>query len=138
MSSKSVRNMSKRFLKHEHYSVDKLVKEFSIDPAQLQDRIAVVSGKNIYWGADAVIELCQWCVWPYQLTSLGFILPYAFRDALYRTVAKERYKWFGTQPLEKNFAKYLCPYYYINKKAFNKKDKSKTDDKKQEKSVKSQ
>jgi len=36
-------------------------------------------------------------------------------------VANERYKWFGTQPLEKNFAKYLCPYYYINKKAFDKK-----------------
>mmetsp|Transcript_31684 Transcript_31684/g.61277 ORF Transcript_31684/g.61277 Transcript_31684/m.61277 type:complete len:256 (-) Transcript_31684:100-867(-) len=105
---------------NEHVNVDALVKEFGIDPLALQDRIAVVSGDKLLWGADAVIEICQWCVWPYPLMAAGLLVPHAFRDALYRTVAKERYKWFGTQPLEKNFAKYLCPYYYINKKAFDK------------------
>mmetsp|Transcript_15867 Transcript_15867/g.25398 ORF Transcript_15867/g.25398 Transcript_15867/m.25398 type:complete len:179 (+) Transcript_15867:783-1319(+) len=74
-----------------------------------------------FQGADAVIEVCQWCVWPYNLASLGKIVPFAFRDAIYRTVAGERYKWFGTQPLDENFAKYLCPYYYMNKKAFDEK-----------------
>mmetsp|Transcript_8456 Transcript_8456/g.11818 ORF Transcript_8456/g.11818 Transcript_8456/m.11818 type:complete len:263 (+) Transcript_8456:285-1073(+) len=106
---------------NEHVDIPALVKEFSINEADLQDRICAISGNEILWGADAVIEVCQWCVWPYNLASLGKIVPFAFRDAIYRTVAGERYKWFGTQPLDENFAKYLCPYYYMNKKAFDEK-----------------
>ncbi|GAB5365682.1 hypothetical protein AAMO2058_001078900 [Amorphochlora amoebiformis] len=112
---------------NEHVDVDAVVKEFDINPAHLQDRICVVSGKKMYWGADAVIEICQWCKWPYPLAALGLLVPHAFRDSLYCTVAQERYKWFGTQPLDQNFAKYLCPYFYINKKAFEKKEKGKMD-----------
>jgi len=108
---------------NEHVNVDELMKEFDIEPNALQDRICAVSGNKLFWGADAVIEICQWCVWPYPLASLGLLVPYPMRDALYRTVAAERYKWFGTQPLDQNFAKYLCPYYYMNKKAFDEKEK---------------
>ena len=110
---------------NEHVNLDALVKEFGFKTEQLKDRICVVSGKRIFWGPDAVIEIMQWCKWPYPLASLGLLIPRAFRDALYMTVAKNRYQYFGTQPLEDNFAKYLCPYYYINKKAFDKLDKEK-------------
>lgn len=110
---------------NEHVNIGAVMKEFNIDPAALQDRICVVSGKKVLWGAAAIIEILQWCKWPYPSASLGLLVPAAFRDALYLTVARNRYEWFGTQPLEDNFAKYLCPYYYINKKAFDKSAKKK-------------
>lgn len=72
---------------------------------------------------DAVITILQWCYWPYPLTKLGLIVPHPIRDLAYITVATNRYRWFGTQPLEKNFAKYLCPYLYIKNSFETKKAK---------------
>jgi len=45
---------------NEHVDIPALVKEFSINEADLQDRICAISGNEILWGADAVIEVCQW------------------------------------------------------------------------------
>lgn len=106
-----------------HINVKRLQEEFKFKEEELQDRIAVVDGDSIKWGADAVITILQWCYWPYPLTKLGLIVPYPIRDLAYITVATNRYRWFGTQPLEKNFAKYLCPYLYIKNSYSAKKEK---------------
>ena len=106
-----------------HISIKNLTKEFEFDEKEVLDRIAVVSGDKIYWGADAIVEILQWCYWPFPLIRFLKIVPYPIRDALYLTVAKNRYRWFGTQPLDKNFAKYLCPYIYFKTPSKSKKAK---------------
>ncbi|GBG33885.1 DCC family protein At1g52590, chloroplastic [Hondaea fermentalgiana] len=100
-----------------HVNLKRLEAEFGFKEDELQDRIAVIEGDRILWGPDAVIAIMQWCYAPFPLAKLGLIVPWPIRDAAYLTVAKNRYRWFGTQPLDTNFAKYLCPYLYV-KKAF--------------------
>jgi len=104
-----------------HVSVKKLQEEFTFKEEELLDRIAAIDGDRIYWGPDAVITILQWCYMPFPLSKFLIIVPWAVRDAAYLTVAQNRYRWFGTQPLEQNFAKYLCPYLYV-KNAFSKKE----------------
>ena len=79
-----------------HVNLPRLIEEFKFDTAQLQNRIAVVSGTNLLWGADAVLEIFSWCVWPYPLMQVGKVVPAALRDTLYLTVASNRYAYFGT------------------------------------------
>ena len=96
-----------------HIKVERLQEEFGFKAEQLQNRIAVVDGDRLLWGPDAVIAVFGWCYWPYPLAAVGLLVPWPVRDALYLTVAKNRYEWFGTQPLDMNFAKNLCPYIYF-------------------------
>lgn len=97
-----------------HVSMRLLQQEFGFELAELQDRIAVVDGDKIYWGPDGVIRVLGWCFFPYNpVARLGLLVPWPIRDAAYLTVANNRYRWFGTQALDKNFAKYLCPYLYV-------------------------
>ncbi|RZK14196.1 MAG: DUF393 domain-containing protein, partial [Hymenobacter sp.] len=35
--------------------------------------------------------------WPWRAATVGYLLPRAWRDALYRYVARHRYRWFGRQ-----------------------------------------
>jgi len=108
----------------------------------VQRKIAFISGDRIFWGAEAIIELCRWFDWPYPLARFGYLVPKPLRDVLYQIVADNRYRWcaagpyrhrscpahravgcrrFGTQALDKNFARQLCPYYYFKKKDGDKK-----------------
>ena len=100
-----------------HINLKRLQEEFKFEEAQLKDRIAVISDDKLLWGHEAVLEIFGWCAWPYPMTKLAkVLLPAPLCDALYMTVAKNRYLFFGTQPLDKNFAKKLCPYMWFKKK----------------------
>jgi len=96
-----------------HVNLKKLQEEFKFDSEQLEDRIAVIEGETIKWGPDAVMTILSWCYFPFPVAKIGFLIPYPVRDALYLTVAKNRYRFFGTQALDQNFAKNLCPYLFI-------------------------
>ena len=103
-------------LSNPHVSLKRIKAEFpDFDEQELTNRICVLSGDKMLWGADAVIEACSWMYAPFPVMKLGLLVPGPIRDALYITVAKNRYEWFGTQPLEQNFAKNLCPYLYVRK-----------------------
>ena len=97
-----------------HVDIESVRGEFGIKEEDLQLRIAVVSGDKLIWGAQAIMEICQWMVIPYPAAAVGRLLPQSLSDSLYLTIARNRYDFFGTQPLDKNFAKKLCPYYWIN------------------------
>mmetsp|Transcript_13269 Transcript_13269/g.21639 ORF Transcript_13269/g.21639 Transcript_13269/m.21639 type:complete len:235 (+) Transcript_13269:119-823(+) len=99
-----------------HVNVKKLQEEFNFKEKELENRIAVVDGDKIFWGPDAVIRILSWCYFPFPLAQVGMFIPFPIRDAAYLTVANNRYRWFGTQALDKNFAKYLCPYIYFKQK----------------------
>jgi len=99
-----------------HVSMAKIREEFpDFKDEDLQLKIAVVSGKRLLWGADAVIEICTWMSFPFPLMKLGLLMPRPMRDLCYYIVSANRYDWFGTQPLENNFAKSLCPYLAVQK-----------------------
>jgi predicted DCC family thiol-disulfide oxidoreductase YuxK len=108
--------------------IEKVRGEFGIKEADLQLRIAVVSGDKLIWGAEAIMEICQWMCIPYPAAAIGRLLPHSLSDSLYLTIARNRYDFFGTQPLDKNFAKKLCPYYWINPEAAVNKAEGKKED----------
>merc|ERR1712146_222229 len=97
-----------------HVNVAALEKEFpSLTAEALQNRLCSIRGDEIFWGADAIMVMLSWCHLPYPVAQVGWLFPAALRDAIYRVVATNRYDVFGTQPLEKNFAKKLCPYLFV-------------------------
>ena len=103
-------------LSNPHVSLAKIKEEFpDFNENDLHLKIAVVSGSRLLWGADAIIEICSWMAFPFPLMKAGLIMPKPIRDALYYVVSSTRYDWFGTQPLENNFSKSLCPYLAVQR-----------------------
>ena len=64
----------------------------------MQRKIAFISGDRIFWGAEAIIELCRWFDWPYPLARFGYLVPKPLRDVLYQIVADNRYRWCAAGP----------------------------------------
>jgi predicted DCC family thiol-disulfide oxidoreductase YuxK len=56
--------------------------------------IFIVEDK-VFIESDAILKLAQHLSFPYKLLSAGIILPKKWRNAMYRWIAKNRYKWFG-------------------------------------------
>eukprot|EP00457_Paulinella_chromatophora_P012649 gb/GEZN01012876.1/.p1 GENE.gb/GEZN01012876.1/~~gb/GEZN01012876.1/.p1 ORF type:complete len:283 (+),score=39.79 gb/GEZN01012876.1/:53-901(+) len=108
----------------EHTNTAALKAEFPVlTPERLKTKMATIGGDKVFWGSDAIMEILSWCRWPYPLIKpVGMCVPFAVRDAIYVTLSNNRHRWFGTQPLANNFARKLCPYYYINKKVFDQRD----------------
>lgn len=104
-------------LANPHVNLAKIKEEFPelVRDEQITEKICVISGEKMYWGADAVMEVCSWMHAPFHLVQYGWIIPRPIRDVLYTIVSSNRYDWFGTQPLEQNFAKSLCPYLQVKK-----------------------
>lgn len=103
-------------LANPHVNLAKLREEFpDFRDEQLEERICVVSGERMLWGADAVMEVCSWMHAPFPIIKFGWVIPRPLRDVIYMTVSSNRYDWFGTQPLDRNFSKSLCPYLQVRK-----------------------
>lgn len=99
-----------------HVSTASIRKEFpDFQDGRIQEEICVISGDRILWGPDAVMEVCSWMHYPFPIIKFGFIIPRPIRNFFYNIVSKSRYEWFGTQPLEQNFSKSLCPYLQVKK-----------------------
>jgi predicted DCC family thiol-disulfide oxidoreductase YuxK len=57
--------------------------------------IVLLDGGKRYEESDAVLHIAVYLRWPWPL-AFGFILlPRSVRDAAYRWVARNRYRWFG-------------------------------------------
>lgn len=90
---------------------------------RIGDEICVISGKKIFWGAESIMEVCTWMHAPFPVTKLvGQMIPKRVRDLVYNIVSRNRKEWFGTQDIESNFAKGLCPYIQVRKFMEVKKD----------------
>ncbi len=63
----------------------------------LQDvnSIILIVNEKVFIESDAILILAQHLSFPYKLFAAGFIIPKKWRDAIYRWIAKNRYKWFG-------------------------------------------
>lgn len=60
------------------------------------DSILFWEGGVLYRESDAVLRISRHLKQPWRaLGYLGYILPRFLRDALYRFIARNRYRWFG-------------------------------------------
>lgn len=65
--------------------------------SQAPDSVMLVSEGRVYSHSAAVLRITRELGWPWRLAAVGGLLPLAWRDALYRYVARHRYRWFGRQ-----------------------------------------
>lgn len=59
--------------------------------------IADTDSRTLYVASDAVIQVAQHLRKPWSIVSLGRLVPICLRETLYRLVAKNRYRIFGTK-----------------------------------------
>lgn len=63
------------------------------------DSIVLYDGNKVWVRSDAALRIALklGALWP--MWGIGFILPRFLRDAVYKWVAKNRYRWFGKKEL---------------------------------------
>lgn len=61
------------------------------------ESVLLLSGGRLYSHSTAVLRVAYGLGGAWRLARLGEVLPRAWRDALYRFVARHRYRWFGRQ-----------------------------------------
>ncbi|GAA3917420.1 thiol-disulfide oxidoreductase DCC family protein [Hymenobacter algoricola] len=66
-------------------------------PATGPETVLLVEGGQVYTHSTAVLRIARGLGGAWRLLYAGRLLPRAFRDALYRFVARHRYQWFGRQ-----------------------------------------
>ncbi|MCW3084113.1 MAG: thiol-disulfide oxidoreductase [Bacteroidetes bacterium] len=59
------------------------------------DTIIFYSGGNLYYRSSAVLQIAKRLDGAYRLLVALYIFPRFIRDAVYKLIAKNRYKWFG-------------------------------------------
>ncbi len=78
----------------------RLLTAHGLAPAELAappESVLLLSGGRLYSHSTAVLRIAQGLGGVWRLVGLGWALPGSWRDALYRLVARNRYRWFGRQ-----------------------------------------
>ena len=57
--------------------------------------IIFIANNQVFIESDAIIEIAKQLSFPYKLLAAGRLVPKTWRDAIYKWIAKNRYKWFG-------------------------------------------
>ena len=68
-----------------------------VAPGADPDSVLLLSGGRLYSHSTAVLRIARGLGSVWQLAGVGWVLPRPWRDALYRFVARHRYRWFGRQ-----------------------------------------
>jgi predicted DCC family thiol-disulfide oxidoreductase YuxK len=71
-----------------------LYERFGIDPAD-PDTLIVVEKNTALRDSDAILAIYRELGWPWRAAAAFTILPRGLRDALYRWIARHRYRLFG-------------------------------------------
>lgn len=72
----------------------RLLQNHAVDTTTL-DSVIVIDGDAVFVESDAALRICQDLRWPWPLLRHLRIIPRAWRDTIYRWVARNRYRWFG-------------------------------------------
>jgi predicted DCC family thiol-disulfide oxidoreductase YuxK len=59
------------------------------------DSMVLIEGDRVWVRSDAVLRVCRHLPWPWRAASVFLIVPRGLRDAVYRLIARNRYRWFG-------------------------------------------
>ena len=77
-----------------------VLKAHGLDAATLAaepDSVLLELDGRLYSHSNAVLRIARELGGPWRLLLAGYVLPRAWRDAVYRFVARHRYRWFGRQ-----------------------------------------
>lgn len=72
-----------------------LMRKFQKNP-EVIDSVVVVKDGKLHTKSDAALEIASLLPFPYPLSALFRIIPKFLRDHVYDLIARNRYKWFGT------------------------------------------
>lgn len=59
------------------------------------DSFVLVDGQRIWTETAAVLRVAHALGWPWRFAWIAWLIPYPLRDAVYRWIARNRYRWFG-------------------------------------------
>jgi len=65
--------------------------------AALPDAMILVDGAGVHTRSTAALRVAGVIGWPWKAASAFLAVPPVLRDAVYRFVARNRYRWFGTR-----------------------------------------
>lgn len=57
--------------------------------------LLLVDGDRIWQQTAAILRVLHALGWPWRLAWAAWVVPAPLRDALYRVLARHRYRWFG-------------------------------------------
>lgn len=63
------------------------------------DTLILVDNKRSYAFSSGALRIARRLRWPWPLLFIFIVIPWPLRDAIYKFVAKNRIKWFGTSEL---------------------------------------
>ena len=66
-------------------------------PAGDPDSIVLVEGGTLYEHSSAALRIARRLGFPWSLGVVGLAVPRLARDAVYRFIARNRYRWFGRE-----------------------------------------
>lgn len=66
-----------------------------LSPDQPPDTIVFVDRQGRYERSDAALRIASYLGWPWKALFVLRIVPRPLRDAVYRWIARNRYRWFG-------------------------------------------
>lgn len=64
-------------------------------PPEAFETMLVVQSDAVHTHSDAALAVAAGLGWPWRAAALARIVPASIRDALYRVVARNRFRWFG-------------------------------------------
>lgn len=69
------------------------------DASALPDSMVLVDAAGVHVRSTAALRVARLLGFPYNWATAGFVVPRFLRDAIYRWVARNRYRWFGRRDL---------------------------------------
>jgi predicted DCC family thiol-disulfide oxidoreductase YuxK len=64
-------------------------------PTEQHDSVVFIEKGKAFLKSDAVIHMWKYLRFPWPLLTLARFCPVFIRDAIYLTIARNRYRWFG-------------------------------------------
>ncbi len=71
-----------------------MLKKYGLDPTAADSLVFFCKGKP-YQYSSAVLRICAYLDFPYPLLQIGWVVPPFLRNAVYRNIAKHRYRRYG-------------------------------------------
>ncbi len=65
------------------------------DDARESDTVVLLAGGRCYERSDAALHIALGLRAPWPLMFIAILIPRGVRDAVYRWIARNRYRWFG-------------------------------------------
>jgi predicted DCC family thiol-disulfide oxidoreductase YuxK len=59
------------------------------------ESFVLVDGERSWTETAAALRVAHALGWPWRLAWVAWLIPYPLRDAVYRWIARNRYRWFG-------------------------------------------